>query len=193
MYHCMFSGTTLFSLTSSACNALSRAPRRPDSIAWLTSDTAVRTEGGKRRNGGREEGERREGENEVLVLLATYIPSVLSLLTTYHLPTTLTGRKHHGYIYSSGLHQLTPGLCDLPLDSSVYVIHPSLDLPLRQHEVINVLLRYIYITILCVCVCVCVCVYVCVCVCVCRCVGVCVQMCRCVYMCACGQMVQKGH
>ena len=52
IYHCMFSGTTLFSLTSSSCNDLSKAPRLPDSIAWLTLDTAVRTGEGRRKNGG---------------------------------------------------------------------------------------------------------------------------------------------
>ena len=65
MYHCMFSGITLFSLASSICRVLRRDPRLPDCIAWLMLATASCTERGEGRGErGEGRGERGEGRGE---------------------------------------------------------------------------------------------------------------------------------
>ena len=69
LYHCMFSGTTLFSLASSDCRVLRRDPRLPDCIAWLMLAIASCTERGEgggegRGERGEERGERGEGRGE---------------------------------------------------------------------------------------------------------------------------------
>ena len=72
MYHCIFSGTTLFSLASSVCRDLRREPRLPDCIAWLMLATASCTEGrreredrkGEKRDKGEERGEKRVERDE---------------------------------------------------------------------------------------------------------------------------------
>ena len=130
MYHCMFSGTTLFSLASSVCKDLRRDPRLANCIAWLMLATASCTERRRERGKG-EKGEGRGMREEVRGETGDR-----------------RGERGEGKgwlpLFQDCIRRqedkLTLGLGNLPLHSGVDVVHSILNLLPRQHEVVDVLL-----------------------------------------------------